>query len=49
MAEAMLDYFRSRGAVRVRTIVDEKMDDIRRFFAALGFVPASLTPLVKTL
>jgi ribosomal protein S18 acetylase RimI-like enzyme len=49
MAEAMLDYFRSQGAVRVRTFVDEKMDDIRRFFTALGFEPASLTPFVKTL
>ena len=49
MAEAMLDYFRSQGAVQVRTFVDEKMDDIRRFFTALGFEPASLTPFVKTL
>jgi ribosomal protein S18 acetylase RimI-like enzyme len=49
MAEAMLAHFRGRGATQVRTIVDEDRDDIRRFFVALGFAPANLVPLVKTL
>jgi ribosomal protein S18 acetylase RimI-like enzyme len=49
MAEAMLAYFRAQGAEQVRTFIDEDRDDIRRFFAALGFEPASLKPFVKTL
>lgn len=49
MAEAMLAHFRARGATQVRTFIDEERDDIRRFFAALGFEPASLTPFVKPL
>jgi ribosomal protein S18 acetylase RimI-like enzyme len=49
MAEAMLDHFRAQGATQVRTFVDGDMDEIRRFFTALGFEPASLQPLVKSL
>ena len=49
MAEAMLDHFRARGAVAVRTLVDAAMPDVARFFAALGFEPAELRPYVKRL
>ncbi len=49
MAEAMLDHFRARGAVAVRTLVDAGMADVGEFFAALGFEPANLRPYVKKL
>lgn len=49
LAEAMLDYFRGRGAKSVRTLVDGDMDGIAQFFTALGFEPAGLTPFVKEL
>lgn len=49
MAEAMLDYFKSRGAKSVRTLVDEDMKDIGAFFESLGFGPAPLRPFVKSL
>lgn len=49
LAEALLDHFKTKGAVTVRTLVDEEMDDIAGFFASLGFEPASLRPFVKEL
>ncbi len=49
LAEAMLDYFRSRGATTVRTLVDREMEGIAQFFSALGFEPAGLTPFSKKL
>jgi len=49
LADAMLDYFRSREATTVRTLVDSDMDGIAQFFEALGFAPAGLTPYVKEL
>lgn len=49
MAEALLDHFRQQGVTRVRTLVDEDMEDLRKFFTALGFEPSSLRPFVKTL
>jgi ribosomal protein S18 acetylase RimI-like enzyme len=49
MAETMLEHFRSRGAVQVRTLVDAEMEEIGGFFRALGFEPASLQPYVKRL
>lgn len=49
MAERMLEYFHSEGAHSVRTLVDEDREDIRGFFASLGFEPSSLRPFVKTL
>jgi ribosomal protein S18 acetylase RimI-like enzyme len=49
MAEAMLRYFKAQGATTVRTFVDEDMDEISGFFAALGFEAASLKPFVKSL
>lgn len=49
MAEAMLTYFKSRGATSVRTLVDEEMKDIGAFFESLGFEAAPLRPFVKSL
>lgn len=49
MAEAMLDHFRQRGAVRVRTLVDAEMEGIAGFFRSLGFEPAPLKPFVLSL
>lgn len=49
MAEAMLEHFRERGAVLVRTLVDAEMAEIGAFFTSLGFEPASLEPYVKRL
>jgi ribosomal protein S18 acetylase RimI-like enzyme len=49
LAEAMLSYFKSRGAHTVRTLVDSEMEGIGQFFEALGFEPAGLTPYVKHL
>lgn len=49
MAEAMLDHFRGREAVKVRTLVEADMDDIGSFFTALGFEPASIRPYEKDL
>lgn len=47
MAEAMLEHFRTRGAVEVRTLVDEEAKgDVAGFFRSLGFEPAPLEPLV---
>lgn len=49
MAEAMLEHFRERGAVTVRTLVDEDMEPVVGFFEALGFQPSTLRPFVKEL
>ena len=49
LAETMLEHFRARGATSVRTLVDEEMEDVRSFFASLGFEPSSLRPFVKPL
>ena len=49
LADAMLDYFKARGATSVRTLVDGDMEGIGQFFEALGFAPAGLTPYVKNL
>jgi ribosomal protein S18 acetylase RimI-like enzyme len=49
LADAMLDHFRARGAKSVRTLVDETMDDVGRFFDSLGFEPATLRAFVKSL
>jgi ribosomal protein S18 acetylase RimI-like enzyme len=42
LAEAMLRHFRSLGAVRVRTLVDQEMEGIARFFTSLGFQEAPI-------
>jgi ribosomal protein S18 acetylase RimI-like enzyme len=49
MAEAMLDYFRTRGAHSVRTLVDDDREELSGFFSSLGFEPASLRPFVRSL
>lgn len=49
LADRMLANFRDRGARTVRTLVDEPMGDIARFFESLGFAPAALRPYVKSL
>lgn len=49
MAEALLDHFREQGVTRVRTLVDEDMEDLSRFFTALGFEPSSLRSFARTL
>lgn len=49
LAEGLIEHFREKNAVCVRTLVDEKAQEIAGFFAALGFEPAPLRPLVKKL
>ena len=49
LADAMLGHFRARGATRVQTLVDEEREDIRSFFASLGFEPSSLRPFGRRL
>lgn len=46
LAEALFDHFRDLGATSVRTLVDEDMSELADFFAALGFEPAPIRPLV---
>jgi len=49
LGEAMLGRYRERGVKAVRTMVDQSMPDIERFFLALGFEPDGLRPFVKNL
>lgn len=49
MAEALLEHFKEKGAVKVRTLVDEEMGDLAAFFTSLGFEPSGLRPFVKEL
>ena len=49
LADRVLEQFRLRGAKTVRTLVDEEMEEIAKFFSALGFEPAGLRPFVKSL
>lgn len=49
LAEAMLDHFRSRGAVKVRTLVDEDMEGLQSFFTSLGFEESTLRPYEMSL
>src|SRR5262245_5953613 len=49
MAETMLEHFRQQGARSVRTLVDERMGEVARFFDALGFEPSTLRPFVRAL
>ncbi len=49
LATAMLTHFRSLGATSVRTLVNEDMKGIEKFFVSLGFEPAPLKPLVMAL
>src|SRR4029079_17043088 len=45
LAAAMLDHFRAQGAHFVRTLVDERMPEIEKFFHSLGFQPAPVQTL----
>jgi len=49
MAEAMFTHFRALGAQHVRTLVDGEMEEIGRFFGALGFTPSRLRPFERSL
>ena len=49
LAKAMLDHFRAQGAHHVRTLVDERMPQIEKFFHSLGFQPASVKSLTLDL
>jgi ribosomal protein S18 acetylase RimI-like enzyme len=43
--DAVQDHFRSRGAVTIRTLVDEKDAPVAGFLRALGFAPSPLQAL----
>jgi len=43
--EAMVRHFRTRGASRVRTLVDRKDAGVAGFLGALGFTPSELQAL----
>lgn len=49
LAQAMLDHFRDRGAQSVRTLVDDTMPQIERFFRSLGFEAAPVKALALDL
>ncbi|MCB1032504.1 MAG: GNAT family N-acetyltransferase [Acidobacteria bacterium] len=49
LGEAMLSRMKERGAATVRTLVEEPMEDLGRFFVSLGFSPAPLVPYMKKL
>ena len=49
MGEAMLARYRARGVRQVRTMVDESMPDVERFFVSLGFAADSLRPFIRPL
>jgi ribosomal protein S18 acetylase RimI-like enzyme len=49
LGEEMVARYRKRGVKRMRTMVDQSMPEVERFFAALGFVPDSLRPYVMPL
>ena len=49
LGEAMTAHFQSRGASRVRTLVEERMEDLTAFFTSLGFDPEPLRPFAKRL
>ena len=49
LAAAMFDHFRREGARRVRTLVDEQMPQIERFFRSVGFHDVPLKALALEL
>ncbi len=49
LAERVMDHFRQSGATTVRTLVDEEMVGIEKFFRRLGFQPSTLQPFVMRL
>lgn len=42
MGEVILKHFQERGAHGIRTLVDERNEELRGFFESLGFEPTSL-------
>jgi len=49
LGDEMLSRLQARGVGKVRTMVDESMPEIERFFVALGFAADTLRPFVKPL
>jgi len=49
MGEEMLARYRARGVGSVRTMVDESMPEVEKFFTALGFAPDTLRPFIRPL
>lgn len=49
LAEEMFARFRSRGAATVRTLVEDERGELVKFFASVGFEPARLTALARTI
>ncbi len=49
LAEELFARFRSRGATRVRTLVEDDRAELVKFFGSVGFEPAKLTALVRNL
>jgi GNAT superfamily N-acetyltransferase len=47
LAAAMLERYRERGVLRVRTLVDSAMPEVERFFLRAGFEPDTLRPFVR--
>src|SRR5579859_1572154 len=49
LTEALLEHFRARGAHIARTVVAARDTEIDTFLRAMGFAPAPLTALERTL
>ncbi|HEV7671053.1 MAG TPA: GNAT family N-acetyltransferase [Thermoanaerobaculia bacterium] len=49
LAEEMFARFRARGAGKVRTLVENDREELVKFFDSVGFEPAKLTALVRTI
>lgn len=49
LADAMVTRFKTRGVQVVRTLVDEKMNDIASFFTSVGFDPEPMRPFARRL
>jgi ribosomal protein S18 acetylase RimI-like enzyme len=49
LADALIAHFKSRDVVRVRTLVDDKMEGIASFFSSLGFEAEPLRVFAQSL
>jgi ribosomal protein S18 acetylase RimI-like enzyme len=49
LAEAMIAYFRKKGAKTVRTLVDTRMAEIGKFFESVGLAPSAIRVYEKPL
>ena len=47
LGERLLENLRQRGAVVVRTLVDESQPELAGFFGALGFEPSRIKPYAR--